>query len=225
MAYQRERLPSEERPPRILGIGGSARESSRTAHVMRATLDIFESAGAETVEASVHRLDLPVYNEDILFAEHPKTLHWLLDEMRQADGYLIVSPTYHGTIAGSLKNVLDALHIQHGADYTYFNGRPVGLVAYGGPAAQNVLTAMYHAVRAMRALVVPTSLTVAKTALTEDFSDVAEAPREHGWSRWPRKSWNSRRCNASAPRSRHRPDNEYDMRRTLRIRNLQEQRT
>lgn len=168
-------LSTDERPLRILGIGGSARASSYTAQVMRAALGMFEAAGAETVEASVRALNLPVYNEDIPLAEQPDALHWLLEEVRRADGYLIVSPTYHGTIAGSLKNALDALHIQHGAENSYFNGRPVGLMAYGGPAAQNVLTALYHAVRSMQALVVPTSVTVAKTALTEDGSDVADA--------------------------------------------------
>ena len=154
-------------PIRVLGIGGSVREHSITRTVLEAILAEAESAGAETVLADVRALDLPLYNPDVPFAERPAAYHWLLEEVRAADAFIIASPTYHGTVPGALKNVLDCLHITEGSERITFEQRPVGIAAYGGPSAMNVVTTLTHAARSMRGLVVPTGVTVASTALDE----------------------------------------------------------
>ena len=94
--------------------------------------------------------------------------------MRHADGFIIASPTYHSSIGGGIKNVLDALHILHGAPRTYFDGRPVGLVAYGGASAINSINALLHTTRGMRALVVPTSLTVSRNQLNPERTAIVD---------------------------------------------------
>ncbi len=165
---------SADRPIRILGIGGSTRETSRTLAVLKAVLALAEEQGASTTLAAVRDLDLPVYNEDIPLADQPASLHWLMEQVQEADAFIIGSPTYHGTISGALKNVLDALHIRHGDASTYFDQRPVGLLAYGGPAALNVINALSHTVRGMRGLQVPTVVTVARGAMDESFMRIAD---------------------------------------------------
>ncbi|MGC4189838.1 MAG: NADPH-dependent FMN reductase [Thermomicrobiales bacterium] len=145
---------------RILGIGGSMRAVSRNRVVTRTLLDLAEEAGAETVFADVRALDLPVYNEDIPLDQQPANLHWLIRQIQAADGFIVESPNYHGTITGAIKNVLDAVHIMHGNDGTYFDGRPVGLAGFGGASTANVINALYHSVRGMRGLVVPTTVAV-----------------------------------------------------------------
>ncbi|MGC4106806.1 MAG: NADPH-dependent FMN reductase [Thermomicrobiales bacterium] len=145
---------------RILAIGGSVRTVSRNRVVTQALLDVAEEAGAETIFADVRALDLPVYNEDIPLADQPANLHWLIRQIQAADGFIVESPNYHGTITGAIKNVLDAAHIMHGSDGSYFDGRPVGLASFGGPTSANVINALYHAVRGMRGLVVPTTVAV-----------------------------------------------------------------
>lgn len=165
---------SDEPPVRILGIGGSTRQESRTLSVLKAVLALGEAQGATTTLAAVRELDLPVYNEDIPLDEQPAALHWLLERMREADGFIIGSPTYHGTISGALKNVLDALHIRHGEDRTYFDGRPVGLLAYGGLSSLNVINALSHAVRGMQGLQVPTIVTVPRAAMDETCTGIAD---------------------------------------------------
>lgn len=157
---------------RILGIGGSVRAVSRNRVVTRGLLGIAEEAGAEVVFADVRALDLPVYNEDIPLAEQPANLHWLIQRIQEADGFIVESPNYHGTITGAIKNVLDAAHIMHGNEGTYFDGRPVGLAGFGGATTTNVINALYHAVRGMRGLVVPT--TVAVTGNDLEMPDGAE---------------------------------------------------
>jgi len=166
--------PASPAPVRLLGIGGSVRETSVTRNVLTAILDEAADAGVETVLADVHTLDLPLYNPDIPFAERPAAYHWLLEQVRDADAFIIASPTYHGTVPGALKNVLDSLHIAGNGERITFAQRPVGVVAYGGPSAMNVVTALTQAARSMRGFVVPTAVTVASTALDEAKRAIAD---------------------------------------------------
>ncbi|MGN6483795.1 MAG: NADPH-dependent FMN reductase [Thermomicrobiales bacterium] len=166
MSQQTETFSSDR--IRILGIGGSVRAVSRNRVVTRGLLDIAEGAGAETIFADVRALNLPVYNEDIPLAEQPESLHWLIRQIQAADAFIVESPNYHGTMSGAIKNVLDAVHVMHGNEGTYFDGRPVGLAGYGGPTTANVINALYHAVRGMRGLVVPTTVAVTGDDLAMD---------------------------------------------------------
>ena len=84
----------------------------------------------------------------------------LTRQIQAADAFIVESPNYHGTVTGAIKNVLDAVHVMHGNDRTYFDGRPVGLAGFGGASTANVINALYHAVRGMRGLVVPTTVAV-----------------------------------------------------------------
>lgn len=165
---------SDESPVRILGIGGSTREASHTLGVLKAVLALAGEQGAVTTLADVRELDFSVYNEDIPFDEQPTSLHGLLEQVQRADAFIIASPTYHGTISGAVKNVLDALHIRHGEGRTYFDGRPVGLLAYGGPSAPNVINALSHSVRGMQGLQVPTVVTVGRAAMDDAFTGIAD---------------------------------------------------
>ncbi len=161
-------------PIRVLGIGGSVRETSVTRNVLNAILAEAADAGAETALADVRALNLPLYNADVPFAERPAAYHWLLDEVRAADAYIIASPTYHGTITGALKNVLDSLHITEGSERITFAQRPVGLAAYGGPSAMQTVNALTQAARSMRGFVVPTVVTVASAALDEQKQAIVD---------------------------------------------------
>jgi FMN reductase len=150
---------------RLLGIGGSTRQGSKTLIALETALALAREAGAESVLADVRALALPVFDDDLPLAAYPPTLAWLLDEARRADAYLLASPTYHGTISGAVKNVLDALNFlgEDGGDY--FAGKPVGLIAHGGSSAANVLTALHHAARALNGLTVPTVVAVPGAAI------------------------------------------------------------
>lgn len=171
-----------DRPVRILGIGGSTRADSITEKVLRAVLALARAcpersvrdAGARTTLASVRELDLPIYNDDVPLHEQPGIVHTLLDQVRAADGFILASPTYHGTISGALKNVLDFLNVDSGVPRTYFDGRPVGLVAYGGPSALNVVNALSHSVRGLRGMQVPTVVTAARGVIDEASATIMD---------------------------------------------------
>ncbi len=162
------------RPVRLLGIGGSTREGSHTLTALKAALRLAEEAGADAVLADVRELNLPVYNDDWSLDDYPPSLAWLVDEVRAADGLILCSPTYHGTIAGGIKNVLDALNFLAGDKPSYFGGKPVGLMAYGGPSAVNVLNALHHSVRGLNGLATQTFIAVPSSAFDDNWVDLTE---------------------------------------------------
>ena len=163
-----------DRPIRLLGIGGSTRRGSHSLVALKAALRLAEQAGAQTTLADVRELNLPVYNADWQVADYPPTLAWLLDEARAADGFIFCSPTYHGTISGAVKNVLDALDFMVSDDPPNLGGKPVGLVAYGGQSAVNVLNALHHAVRGLNGHATKTFVAVPSSAFDDRWVDVTE---------------------------------------------------
>ena len=161
-------------PLRILGIGGSTRQESQSLQVLKAALALAEEAGAQTVVADVRNLALPLYNPELPLDAYPESLAWLLQEARAADAYILCSPTYHGTITGSHKNVLDALEFLGSDTPPYFGGKVVGLVALGG-GAHNVINSLQHTARALNGLVVPTVVAVSSATLDPDTGKLSDA--------------------------------------------------
>lgn len=147
-------------PVRILGIGGTTSAKSWSLVPLREALARAEALGCETSLATVYDLNLPLLHTDWRLEDYPPTLAWLLDEVRRADGLIICSPTYHGTVSGAIKNVLDLL-IYLGRDTPpYLGGKPVGLMAYGGMTAMGVLSTLTGCVRGLKGISVPTYIAV-----------------------------------------------------------------
>ncbi len=165
---------------RLLGIGGSLRERSTSLLALKAALRYAEEAGASTVLADVRAIDLPVYRPDVPPEAYPPTLPWLLGQVRAADALILCSPTYHGTVSGAIKNVLDALDPLGADDPPYLGGKVVGLMALGGGSASQVLDALHHAVRALNGLTVPIVVAVPADALDLETGEVGD---EATWRR------------------------------------------
>jgi FMN reductase len=154
-----------DRPLRILGFGGTTSEQSWSLIPLERALKVAESAGCETTLATVHDLDLPLFRTDWRLEDYPDTLAWFIDEVRKADGLIICSPTYHGTISGALKNILDMLIFLAWDDPPYLGGKPVGVMAYGGMTSMGVLDALTTTVRGLKGITVPTQVAVPESAI------------------------------------------------------------
>jgi FMN reductase len=152
------------------------RAASRSRAALQAALDIAAADGAQTRLADVRELALPVYNPELPLDAYPPTLAWLLDEVRAADAIILCSPTYHGTLSGAVKNVLDALDFLVDDTPSYFAGKVAGLIGVGNGAA-NVLNALYHAVRAFDAFIVPTIVAAPEGAFDDEGRLVSEPVR------------------------------------------------
>jgi FMN reductase len=85
----------------------------------------------------------------------------LVAALRDADGVILSSPGYHGSLSGLLKNALDYTEDMREDPLPYFEGRAVGLIAcaFGWQATGSTLAAMRSIVHALRGW--PTPLGVA----------------------------------------------------------------
>ncbi len=166
--------------PRIVGIGGTTRAGSGTEKALVLSLAASEAAGADTeLFGGAFLSRLPVYApHDPATAEQEA----LAAAVRRADGVIVASPGYHGSISGLIKNALDSLELLRDDPAPYFEGRPVGCIitADGWQAAGTTLMALRSIIHAMRGW--PTPFGAALNATTNLFD-------EQGRCREPKDAW------------------------------------
>jgi NAD(P)H-dependent FMN reductase len=81
----------------------------------------------------------------------------LIAAFRRARAYVWCTPSYHYSISGAFKNMLDFIELMENDDPPYLGGKLVGLIsASSGPiAAIHAIGAMEQIVHALRGYVVP----------------------------------------------------------------------
>jgi FMN reductase len=155
--------------PVIVGIGGTTRANSSTEKALRFALGVCEKDGAETIMFDGPTLAaLPHYAP-----ENPERIdeaRRLVEACRRADGLIVATPGYHGTISGMVKNPLDYTEDLRDDPEPYFTGRPVGCIATGAGwqgtvSAMEALRSVVHALRGW-----PTPLGAAINASRPVFS-------------------------------------------------------
>jgi len=120
----------ETRSPRVVAFAGSLRADSNNKKLARAMAAGAESAGSEVRFLDLEQYPLPVLDADLFDARNsdphrlfdeggrvgpphdvplPEPLMALKEHMRWADGFLIATPEYGGSIPGMLKNLIDWL--------------------------------------------------------------------------------------------------------------------
>ncbi|MEV0109795.1 NAD(P)H-dependent oxidoreductase [Nocardia sp. NPDC050799] len=159
----------------IVGIGGTVRPNSSSDRALRVALDRAESAGAKTRHfTGSHLRTLPMY--DPMDPVRTDAAREFVAELRAADGIIITSAAYHGSISGMLKNALDYTEDMAQDDNVYLAGKPVGMIAVGKgwQAGANTLVALRSIVHALRGWPTPYGC-VLNTAATADRSDPVTA--------------------------------------------------
>ena len=139
---------------KIVGLGGSTAEISRSRAALRRALEGAANAGAQTQLLDIRELDLPMYDPDL--REPTEAAATLIEASYGADGMLWSSPMYQGTISGAFKNALDWLHLLGDRDPPYLHDEVIGLIsAAGGTQGLQAINTMEFAVRALRGWAVP----------------------------------------------------------------------
>ena len=156
--------------PFILGLGGTTSPTSSTEQALAIALKVAEDAGAETaLFGSDRMMALPHYRSDP--AGLNQTGEDLVELVRRADGLILSSPGYHGTVSGLVKNAIDYIEETAGDDRIYLDGLPIGLIvtAYGWQAVGSTLAALRSIVHSLRGW--PTPMGVGINASGGIFSD------------------------------------------------------
>ena len=158
--------------PYIVAVGGTLRPGSSTEKAMQHVLKAADRAGARTRLISGPALQLPMYQPEN--SDRSETARDLVAQLALADGIILGSPGYHGSISGLIKNALDYAEDLRADIRPYFSGRAVGCIATAGgwPGAVNTLGALRDIVHALRGW--PTPLGAAINSSERVFDEHGE---------------------------------------------------
>jgi FMN reductase len=144
---------------------------------MRHVLNAAQRAGARINLISGPLLQLPLYQPEN--PERGEGARSLVAELALADGIIIGSPGYHGSISGLVKNALDYAEDLRTDARPYFSGRAVGCIATAGgwPGAINTLSALRDIVHALRGWPTPLGAAINSTETVFDDGGRCVVPR------------------------------------------------
>jgi FMN reductase len=153
----------------VVGIGGTTRAESGTELAVRFVLKECEARGAETKHWTGTDVEkLPFYAPER--PERVAEAKEFIEDLRRADGVVIASSSYHGSVAGLVKNALDYTQDMMKDDPPYLAGRPIGCIATGA-GWQGVVATLEHLrtiVHSLRGW--PTPLGAAINTLEKQFT-------------------------------------------------------
>jgi FMN reductase len=151
-------------PLQILAVCGSLNAMSRTKMALSLALQGTREYGADTRLITLRDYELVFYGA-VDEADYPPDVFRLREEIKKSDGIIFGSPEYHGSMSGTLKNMLDLMSQEH------LEGKIVGLVGVAGGhlGAINSLNTMRIIGRNMHFWVLPQEVSVADSSTT--FND------------------------------------------------------
>ena len=141
---------------KVITICGSLREGSSTARALQFSAEAAKRAGAVVEAVDLSAFNLPFCDgrtDEVPYGGDTKRF---LEIVQSADGLILGSPNYHGSLTGVLKNALDLL----GPDA--IRDKLVGLVATarGDAGAMNTLNHLRHICRWMNGWVIPAEVSI-----------------------------------------------------------------
>lgn len=155
--------------PYIVGIGGTTRPGSSSEKALRYALSLAEAQGAEVELFDGASINLPMYAPESP-ARSEGALE-LIAALRRANGVILSTPCYHGSVSGLVKNALDYTEDMCKDPEPYLHGRAVGLIVcgHGWQSTGVVLSAFRSIVHALRGW--PTPMGVAINTQVERFDE------------------------------------------------------
>ncbi|MBI2798230.1 NAD(P)H-dependent oxidoreductase [Candidatus Saccharibacteria bacterium] len=149
---------------KILILSGSARPKSHTVALAKAVANEIKKQDGEVELIDLAELDLPPANpefhKDPLKNPDPKVVE-LAKKANEADGFMLLSPVYHNSYSGKLKNALDNLAIAQ------FAGKPMAFGAQGGNRTTQPIDQLRIVARGLNAIGLPSQV----CATEEDFEE------------------------------------------------------
>ncbi|MBX2980866.1 MAG: NAD(P)H-dependent oxidoreductase [Flavobacteriales bacterium] len=163
---------------RILVLSSSIRAGRMSHRVAQHLKRHIQNTGRHIVHlVDLQELDLPLFHERLKFLENPgPEVLAFAEQVRSADGVIMVSPEYNGSYPASLKNVIDLLTED-------WRKKPIALVpvssgAFGGT---QVVTQLLFTLWKIRAWVVPGAMHVPN--VKDNFQEDGTAVDAEAWAR------------------------------------------
>ena len=139
---------------KIVGINGSLRDSSYSFKALEAAASRVEALGAEVEILDLRKMNLPFCDGGDDYPDYPD-VEKLRDTVKAADGLILATPEYHGSVSGVMKNALDLMSFDHLSD------KVTGLISVlGGQSNSNALNDLRIIIRWVHGWVIPEQVAV-----------------------------------------------------------------
>lgn len=151
--------------PRTFVVVGSARRASYSAATARSVVQALRSSGADIRVWNLAEHELPFHDpeehQDLLNSRSPAVRRFA-SSAEWADAFVWLTPIYHNSLSGVLKNALDNLNMDQVAH------KPVLLVTNGGRRSFGAAEHLKGVALGLKAVPIPRSV----ATLEEDFGEV-----------------------------------------------------
>lgn len=135
----------------------SARLSNYLSHELK-------TLGIETTLFNLAESGIPLF--DLTLNRTPHAVEVMNLQFREADIHIWLTPLYHGSMTGVMKNCLDWLEVSAKMPNPYLTGKTIGLVCWAeGVQAMQGINAMDAVAKALRAWPAPYSVAIQRKEL------------------------------------------------------------
>lgn len=139
---------------KIVGIAGSLRDNSYSALALQQAITRVKALGAEVETLDLRTMNLPFCNGGDEYPDYPDVVT-LRNTVKEADGLILATPEYHGSVSGVIKNALDLMSFEHLSD------KVVGLISVlGGQSNNNALNDLRIIMRWVHGWVIPEQVAI-----------------------------------------------------------------
>ena len=139
---------------KIVGILGSLRTDSYSALALQRAIERVQALGAEAEILDLREMNLPFCDGGNEYPDYPD-VEVLREKVKTADGLILATPEYHGSLSGVLKNALDLMSFEH------LSGKVTGAISVlGGQSNSNALNDLRIIVRWVHGFVIPEQIAV-----------------------------------------------------------------
>ncbi|MEM9452275.1 MAG: NADPH-dependent FMN reductase [Cyanobacteria bacterium P01_E01_bin.6] len=139
---------------KFVGIAGSLRPNSYSHQALQIAVQRLEALGAEVTILDLRTMTLPFCDGGDDYSAYPDVAI-MSQAVKEADGVLLVTPEYHGSVSGVLKNALDLM------GFDEFTGKVTGVVSVlGGQSNSNALNDLRTILRWIHAWTIPEQIAV-----------------------------------------------------------------
>ncbi len=156
---------------RITGVCGSLSADGATKKALAIALSGAAEYDAETALLELRDFNLVFYGS-VPENEYPPDILRLRRALRDSQGIILATPEYHGSLSGTLKNMLDLMSIEE------FETKIIGLVGVAGGhiGAINSLNTMKTICRNLHCWVLPQEVSIANSANVFDDDGTVKDP-------------------------------------------------
>jgi FMN reductase len=142
---------------KIVGIGGSLRPNSSSYQALDVAIGRVQALGADTQVIDLRQMQLPFCNGDKEYPDYPDVIR-LREAVQEADGLILATPEYHGSVSGVLKNALDLM------SFDQLSNKVTGLISVlGGQSNSNALNDLRVIMRWVHGWVIPEQVAIGQS--------------------------------------------------------------